>query len=109
LHAFEIGHRASTAPLAVLKEEGKGYAGKYQSAFRKGSQLALTLARAPLKIEKREATETMRIRRVVSHAIRPAPSSPLEASRSTSTNPPLRSFTITVVVVECILLFIAWQ
>jgi len=38
----------------------------------------------------------MRIRRVVSHAIRPA-SSPPEASRSTS-NPPIRSPIITVVV-----------
>ena len=38
----------------------------------------------------------MRIRRVVSHAIRPEPSPP-EASRSTS-NPPIRSLVITVVV-----------
>jgi len=38
----------------------------------------------------------MRIRRVVSHAFRPAPS-PFEASRSTS-NPPIRSLIITVVV-----------
>ena len=40
----------------------------------------------------------MRIRRVVSQAIRPAPSPP-EASRSTS-NPPSRSPNINVVVVK---------
>ena len=57
----------------------------------------------------------MRIRRVVSHAIRHAPSPP-EASRSTNT-PPSRSPIITVVVVSvfCLVfvilfkLFIAWQ
>ena len=52
----------------------------------------------------------MRIQRVVSHAIRPAPP---EASRSTS-NPPIRSPMITVVF-KCLVfvilfkLFIAWQ
>jgi hypothetical protein len=40
----------------------------------------------------------MRIRQVVSHAIRPAPSPP-EASRSTS-NPPFKSPSITVAVVK---------
>jgi len=60
----------------------------------------------------------MRIWRVVSHAIRPAPSPP-EASRSTS-NSPIRSPIITAVVVELhfalrfvyvilFKLFIAWQ
>jgi hypothetical protein len=57
----------------------------------------------------------MRIRRVVSHAIRPAPSPP-EASRSTS-SPSFRSPIITVVVevylclvfVILFKLFIAWQ
>ena len=40
----------------------------------------------------------MRVRWVVSHAIRPAPSPP-EASRSTS-NPPIRSPIITIAVVK---------
>ena len=57
----------------------------------------LTLARAPPK-DKNEKQQRLilRIRRVVSHAIQPAPSPP-EASRSTS-NPPSRSPIITVVV-----------
>jgi len=58
----------------------------------------------------------MRIRRVVSHAIRPAPRHP-EASRSTSTPPSLSPvFTVVVVkvyFVSCFVilfkLFIAWQ
>jgi len=57
----------------------------------------LALARTPPKDEKEKQQRLMRIRRVVSHAIRPAPSPP-EASRSAS-NPPLRSPIITVVVV----------
>jgi len=74
------------------------YAGSHQRALRKGSQLVLTLARAPPKTRKKEKQQRlMRIRRVVSHVIRPAPSPP-EASRSTS-NPPSRSPIITVVVV----------
>jgi hypothetical protein len=40
----------------------------------------LTLARAPPKIKKEKQQRRMRIRRIVSHAIRPAPSPP-EASR----------------------------
>ena len=58
----------------------------------------LTLARAPLKDEKEKQQRLMRIRRVVSHAIRPAPSPP-EASRSTR-NPPFRSPIVTVAVVK---------
>ena len=72
----------------------KVYAGKHQSALRKGSQLLLTLA---VKQKKEKQQRLMRIWRVVSHAIRPA-SSPPKASRSTS-NPPSRSPIITVVVV----------
>ena len=72
------------------------YTERYQRALRKGSQRVLTLARAPPKNEKEKQQRLMRIRRVVSHAIRPAPSPP-EASRSTS-DPPIRSPLITVVV-----------
>ena len=57
----------------------------------------LSLARAPPKDEKEKQQRLMMIWRVVSHAIRPAPSPP-EVSRSTS-NPPSRSPIITVVVV----------
>ena len=49
----------------------------------------LSLARAPPKDEKEKQQRLMMIWRVVSHAIRPAPSPP-EVSRSTS-NPPSRS------------------
>jgi hypothetical protein len=75
----------------------KVYTGSHQRALRKGSQLVLALARAPLKDEKEKQQILMRIRRVVSHAIRLAPNPP-EASRST--NPPSRSPTITVAVVK---------
>ena len=50
------------------------------------------------KLEKEKQQRLMRIWRVVSHAIRPAPSPP-EASRPTS-NPPSDSLNITVVVAE---------
>ena len=77
---------------------------KSQRALRKGSQLVLTLARAPPETRKKEKQQRkMRIRRVVSHAFRPAPSPP-EASRSTS-NPPIRSPIITVVVK---VYFVSW-
>jgi len=78
----------------------KVYTGSHQRALRKGSQLVLALARAPPRDEKEKQQRLMRIRRVVSHAIRPAPSPP-EASRSTS-NPPSRSPIITVAVVGLI-------
>ena len=68
----------------------------HQRALSKGPQLVLALARAPPKDEKEKQQRLMRIQRVVSHAIRPAPSPP-EASRSTS-NPPSKSPIITVVV-----------
>jgi hypothetical protein len=61
----------------------KACAAKHQHAIKKGSPLFLTLVRAPLKIEKEKQHRLTRIRRVVSHAIRPA-SSPPEASRSPS-------------------------
>jgi len=52
-------------------------AGSHQRALRKGYQLVLTLARASPKNEKKEKQQRLiRIRRVVSHAIRPAPSPP---------------------------------
>jgi hypothetical protein len=76
----------------------KVYAGSHQRAFRKDSQLVLKLTRAPPKNEKEKQQRLMGIRRVVSHAIRPAPSPP-EASRSTS-NPPSRFPIINVVVVK---------
>ena len=76
----------------------KVYTGSHQRALRKGSQLVLALARAPPKDKKEKQQRLMRIRRVVSHAIRPAPSPP-EASRSTS-NLPSRSPIITVAVVK---------
>ena len=64
----------------------------------------LALARAPLKDKIEKQQRLMRIRRVVSHAIRPAPSPP-EASRSTST-PPIRSPIIPVVVKVYFVLFL---
>ena len=42
----------------MLKVEVKVYTGSHQRALRKGSQLVLTLARAPPKNEKRGTTET---------------------------------------------------
>ena len=77
----------------------------------------LTLARAPPKNEgkKEKQQRLMRIRRVVSHVIRPVPSPP-EASRSTS-NPPSDP-PLSLLLLRCILclvfvilfkLFIAWQ
>jgi hypothetical protein len=72
----------------------KVYAGKHQSALRKGSQLLLTLA---VKQKKEKQQRLMRIWRVVSHAIRPAPSPP-EAIRSSS-NHPIISPIITVAIV----------
>ena len=64
----------------------KVYAGSHQRAFRKDSQLVLKLTRAPPKNEKEKQQRLMGIRRVVSHAIRPAPSPP-ESGRSASLNP----------------------
>ena len=64
----------------TLKEKVKVCTGSHQRALRKGSQLVLALARAPPKDEKEKQQRLMRIRRVVSHAIRPAPSPP-EVSR----------------------------
>jgi len=81
------------------KMKVKVYAGSHQRALRKGSQLVLTLARAPPETRKKEKQQRlMRFRRVVSHAFRPAPSPP-EASRSTR-NPPIRSPIIITVVVK---------
>jgi len=86
------------APIPLAKVKVKVYTGGHQRAFKKGSQLVLTLAPVSLKNEKEKQHRLMRNRRVVSHAIRPAPSPP-EASRSTS-NPPSRSPPITVAVVK---------
>jgi hypothetical protein len=61
----------------------------------------LSITRAPPEMRKKRNNRLMRIRRVVSHEIRPAPSPP-EASRSTS-DPPSRSPIITVAMLKCIL------
>jgi hypothetical protein len=80
-----------------VKVKVKVYAGSHQRALRKGSQLVLTLARAPPKTrKKRNTTEINEDPAGFSLAIRPASSFP-EASRSTSTHP-IRSPIITVVV-----------
>ena len=84
--------------ILEIKVKVKVYTGSHQRTLRKGSQLVLALARASPIDEKEKQQRLMRIRRVVSHAIRPAPSPP-EASRSTST-PPSRSPIITVAVVK---------
>jgi hypothetical protein len=92
-------YRFCTGRISVRQTvKVKVYTGIHQRALRKGSQLVLALARAPPKDKKEKQQRLMRIRRVVSHAIRPAPSPP-EASRSTST-PPSRSPIITVAVVK---------
>jgi len=102
--------------LHYLIVKVKVYTGSHQRALRRGSQLVLTLARAPLKNKKEKQQRLMRIRRIVSHAIRPAPSTPA-VSCSTSA-PPSRSPVITFVVDKvylCLLfmilfkLYIAWQ
>ena len=80
------------------RKKVKFYTGSHQRAWRKGSQLVLALARAPPKDEKEKQQRLLRIRRVVSYAIRPAPRPP-EARRSTS-KPPSRSSIITVAVVK---------
>ena len=83
------------------KVKVKVYAGS-QQRYRKGSQLVLTLARAPPKKgEKRETTEINEDPAGCQpcYAIQPAPSPP-EASRSTS-NLPIRSPIITVNVKVC--------
>ena len=96
-HTFAFSVYVADASYCI-KVNVKVYAGSHQRALRKGSKLVLTQARSPTitKNEKEKQQRLMRIRRVVSHAIRPA-SSPPEASRSTS-NPPIRSPIITVVV-----------
>ena len=85
-----------TEPLAYLTVKVKVYAESHQRATRKGFQLVITPARAPPKSEKEKQQRLARIQGVASHAILPAPSPP-EASRSTS-NPPIRSPIVTVVV-----------
>ena len=104
--------------MREAKVNVKVYAGSHQRALRKGSKLVLTQARSPTitKNEKEKQQRLMRIRRVVSHAIRPA-SSPPEASYSTRippSGPPLSL----LLLLNCILclvfvilfkLFIAWQ
>ena len=115
-HTFAFSVYVADASYCI-KVNVKVYAGSHQRALRKGSKLVLTQARSPTitKNEKEKQQRLMRIRRVVSHAIRPA-SSPPEASRSTRTspsNPPLL-----LLFLRCILclvfvilfkLFIAWQ
>ena len=90
--------RSMNSQFRSLKVKVEVYTGSHQRASRKSSQLVLTLARAPPKDKKEKQQRLMRIQRIVSHAIRPAPSPP-EASRSTS-NPPSRSPIITVAVVK---------
>ena len=96
-HTFAFSVYVADASYCI-KVNVKVYAGSHQRALRKGSKLVLTQARSPTitKNEKEKQQRLMRIRRVVSHAIRPA-SSPPEAIRSTST-PPIRTPIITVVV-----------
>ena len=96
----------SPFPL-IFSIKVKVYTGSHQRAFKKGSQLVLTLARAPPKDEKEKQQRLMRIWRAVSHAIRPAPNPP-EASRSTS-NPPSRSPIITVAVVKVYFVLFLWS
>jgi len=57
-------------------------------------------SQSPTRNEKKEKQQRlMRIRRVVSHAIRPAPNPP-EASRSTN-NPPIITVVVKVYFVSC--------
>jgi len=95
------GPSARLSQTALLVKKLGVYTGEHQHAYRKGSHLALALARSPPKIVKEKQQHLMRIQHVVSHAIHPVPSPP-EASRSTS-NPPIRSPIITVVALLALL------
>ena len=99
-HTFAFSVYVADASYCI-KVNVKVYAGSHQRALRKGSKLVLTQARSPTitKNEKEKQQRLMRIRRVVSHAIRLA-SSPPEDSRSTSNPPSSRSPIITVVIAK---------
>jgi hypothetical protein len=116
-HTLKVETAAWLEDGSRVKSKSKSLRWKSPACIKERLSTSAHTSQSPTKNEKKEKQQRpMRIRRVVSYAIRPAPSPP-EASRSTS-NPHSGSPIITVAVVnvycmscfcDLVMLFIAWQ